>query len=152
MPAYTPIAIAERRNKGGSICHGGGDLQIDPTTINNSDALVRSGSSDLFADPDLDAARDFFKAKSRAMVNKVSTAREAVKTLLQDGPTVVVRTGAPCAAAMLAQKTHSPNLTIMFEARGIHSPIALKSAVKCALLMSKGIRVKSSSPSEIPRE
>jgi len=38
---------------------------------------------------------------------------------LEDGATVVVGTGAPCAAAMLAQKTHSPNLTIMFEAGGI---------------------------------
>jgi len=38
---------------------------------------------------------------------------------LQDGATVVVGTGAPCAAAMLAQKTHSPNLTIMFEAGGV---------------------------------
>ncbi|PKL38201.1 MAG: 3-oxoacid CoA-transferase [Spirochaetae bacterium HGW-Spirochaetae-1] len=38
---------------------------------------------------------------------------------LQDGATVVVGTGAPCAAAMLAQKTYSPNLTIMFEAGGV---------------------------------
>jgi glutaconate CoA-transferase, subunit B len=38
---------------------------------------------------------------------------------LENGATVVVGTGAPCAAAMLAQKTHSPNLTIMFEAGGI---------------------------------
>ena len=38
---------------------------------------------------------------------------------LEDGATVVVGTGAPCAAAMLAQKTCSPNLTIMFEAGGV---------------------------------
>jgi len=38
---------------------------------------------------------------------------------LEDGATVVVGTGAPCAAAMLAQKTHSLNLTIMFEAGGV---------------------------------
>ncbi|TAL39667.1 MAG: 3-oxoacid CoA-transferase [Spirochaetes bacterium] len=38
---------------------------------------------------------------------------------LEDGATVVVGTGAPCAAAMLSQKTHSPNLTIMFEAGGV---------------------------------
>lgn len=38
---------------------------------------------------------------------------------LEDGTTVVVGTGAPCAAAMLAQKTHSPNLTVMFEAGGV---------------------------------
>ena len=37
---------------------------------------------------------------------------------LEDGRTVVVGTGAPCAAAMLAQKTHAPNLTIFFEAGG----------------------------------
>ncbi|HOJ38800.1 MAG TPA: CoA transferase, partial [Ignavibacteriales bacterium] len=38
---------------------------------------------------------------------------------LEDGAVVVVGTGAPCAAAMLAQMTKSPNLTIMFEAGGI---------------------------------
>ncbi|KQC06289.1 MAG: 3-oxoacid CoA-transferase [Smithella sp. SDB] len=38
---------------------------------------------------------------------------------LEDGATVVVGTGAPCAAAMLAQKTHSPNLCILFEAGGV---------------------------------
>ena len=38
---------------------------------------------------------------------------------LEDGSTVVVGTGAPCAAAMLAQKTHSPNICIMFEAGGV---------------------------------
>ncbi|MCW3806841.1 CoA-transferase subunit beta [Plebeiibacterium marinum] len=38
---------------------------------------------------------------------------------LEDGAMVVVGTGVPCAAAMLAQLTKSPNLTIMFEAGGI---------------------------------
>lgn len=37
---------------------------------------------------------------------------------LKDGSTVGVGTGAPCAAAMLAQKTHAPNLLIIFEAGG----------------------------------
>lgn len=41
---------------------------------------------------------------------------------LKDGATVGVGTGSPCAAAMLAQKTHAPKLVIMFEAGGI-SPI-----------------------------
>ncbi|MBT3605308.1 MAG: 3-oxoacid CoA-transferase [Candidatus Latescibacteria bacterium] len=39
--------------------------------------------------------------------------------LLEDGATVAVGTGGPCAAAMLAQKTHAPNLYIMFEAGGM---------------------------------
>jgi len=39
--------------------------------------------------------------------------------LLEDGAMVAVGTGAPCAAAMLAQKTSSPNLTLMFEAGGV---------------------------------
>jgi glutaconate CoA-transferase, subunit B len=38
---------------------------------------------------------------------------------LEDGAIVLVGTGAPCAAAMLAQKTSAPNLVIMFEAGGI---------------------------------
>ncbi|MBU2509804.1 3-oxoacid CoA-transferase [bacterium] len=38
---------------------------------------------------------------------------------LEDGSSVGVGTGAPCAAAMLAQKTASPNLMIIFEAGGM---------------------------------
>ena len=38
---------------------------------------------------------------------------------LKNGATVGVGTGAPCAAAMLAQKTAAPDLVIMFEAGGI---------------------------------
>lgn len=38
---------------------------------------------------------------------------------LEDGASAVVGTGAPCAAAMLAQKTTAPNLLIIFEAGGI---------------------------------
>ena len=43
----------------------------------------------------------------------------AASKLLEDGAVVVVGTGAPCAAAMLAQKTSAPNLTLMFEAGGV---------------------------------
>ena len=39
--------------------------------------------------------------------------------LLEDGRTVAVGTGVPCAAAMLAQRMHAPNLVILFEAGGI---------------------------------
>lgn len=38
---------------------------------------------------------------------------------LEDEKIIVVGTGAPCAAAMLAQKLYSPNLIIMFEAGGV---------------------------------
>lgn len=38
---------------------------------------------------------------------------------LEDQSLVVVGTGAPCAAAMLAQKTTAPGLTLMFEAGGV---------------------------------
>jgi glutaconate CoA-transferase subunit B len=39
--------------------------------------------------------------------------------LLEDGCTVAVGTGVPCAAAMLAQKTKAKNLVICFEAGGV---------------------------------
>src|SRR5881392_1313766 len=39
--------------------------------------------------------------------------------LLEDGQTVAVGTGMPCAAAMLAQRTAAPNLVIFFEAGGV---------------------------------
>src|SRR5881394_2411518 len=38
---------------------------------------------------------------------------------LEDNRTVAVGTGVPCAAAMLAQRTHAPDLTILFEAGGV---------------------------------
>lgn len=38
---------------------------------------------------------------------------------LEDGKAVAVGTGAPCAAAMLAQKAYAPNLVIIFEAGGV---------------------------------
>jgi glutaconate CoA-transferase subunit B len=44
---------------------------------------------------------------------------------LEDGKTAVIGTGMPLAAAMLAQKTHAPNLIAMFEAGGI-APHLLK--------------------------
>ena len=43
----------------------------------------------------------------------------AAARLLEDGALVVVGTGVPCAAAMLAQKTTAPNLTLLFEAGGV---------------------------------
>lgn len=43
----------------------------------------------------------------------------AASRLLEDGSTAGVGTGAPCAAAMLAQKTHAPDLFVMFEAGGL---------------------------------
>ena len=43
----------------------------------------------------------------------------AAARLLEDRSTVGVGTGAPCAAAMLAQKTHAPGLFIVFEAGGL---------------------------------
>lgn len=39
--------------------------------------------------------------------------------ILEDYSVVVVGTGAPCASAMLAQKTYSPHLVILFEAGGV---------------------------------
>ncbi|MFL5342528.1 MAG: CoA-transferase subunit beta [Gemmataceae bacterium] len=38
---------------------------------------------------------------------------------LEDGKTVAVGTGMPCAAAILAQRTHAPNLVVLFEAGGV---------------------------------
>src|ERR671939_1019454 len=39
--------------------------------------------------------------------------------LLDDGCTVAVGTGVPCAAAMLAQRTAAPNLVCVFEGGGV---------------------------------
>ncbi len=42
----------------------------------------------------------------------------AASRYLEDGKMAAVGTGAPCAAAMLAQKLHAPNLVVLFEAGG----------------------------------
>lgn len=51
--------------------------------------------------------------------NKMELMIVCASRLLEDGSTVTVGTGAPCAAAMLAQKTQAPTLTIFFEAGGV---------------------------------
>lgn len=43
----------------------------------------------------------------------------AAAHMLEDHKTALIGTGAPLAAAMLAQKTHAPNLVILFEAGGM---------------------------------
>lgn len=54
-----------------------------------------------------------------AAYNKMELMICAAARQLEDGSTVVVGTGAPCAAAMLAQRLWAPNLIVMFEAGGI---------------------------------
>lgn len=51
----------------------------------NKAVELKQGLNELFTDPDADHAREFFRHKSRAMVNKVTTVENAVKTLLNDG-------------------------------------------------------------------
>lgn len=47
--------------------------------------VIYEGQGPLFADPDPDAARRFFAEKSRAMVDKRTTVKEAVEEFVQDG-------------------------------------------------------------------
>ncbi len=51
--------------------------------------------------------------------NQMELMISAAARELEDGATVVVGTGAPCAAAMLAQKLWAPNLLVSFEAGGV---------------------------------
>ncbi len=52
---------------------------MNQTYVQEKMMMLKSGSNELFTDPDPDAARGFFRGKSRAMASKVTTAREAVK-------------------------------------------------------------------------
>jgi glutaconate CoA-transferase, subunit B len=54
-----------------------------------------------------------------AEYNEMEMMITAASRELEDGAVVGVGTGAPCAAAMLAQKMAAPGLVIMFEAGGI---------------------------------
>jgi len=51
--------------------------------------------------------------------NRMELMISVAARILEDGRIVAVGTGAPCAAAMLAQKIHAPNLIMMFEAGGV---------------------------------
>src|SRR5205807_8656434 len=61
------------------------------------------------------AARIFIAMTYNAMELMICCAAR----LLEDGCTVAVGTGVPCATAMLAQRTTAPNLVIFFEAGGV---------------------------------
>jgi len=47
--------------------------------------VIAQGDGPLFMDPDPDKAREFFRTKNRAMVNKLMTVREAVEKFVHDG-------------------------------------------------------------------
>lgn len=68
----------------------------------------------------------------------------AAARILEDNKIVVVGTGAPCAAAMLAQKLFVPNLIIMFEAGGV-APIlpTMPISVGDSRTFHKGIQATS---------
>lgn len=51
--------------------------------------------------------------------NRMELMISVASRFLEDDSTVVVGTGAPCAAAMLAQLLHAPGLITMFEAGGV---------------------------------
>ncbi|KQC06288.1 MAG: glutaconate CoA-transferase [Smithella sp. SDB] len=53
--------------------------------ITNKDGNLKSGQNELFTNPDADAAREFFRTKSRALKPKLSTVEEVVKNYLHDG-------------------------------------------------------------------
>jgi glutaconate CoA-transferase subunit B len=67
---------------------------------------------------------------------------------LEDGAVVVVGTGVPCAAAMLAQMTASPNLTILFEAGGI-APILQTMPISVGDSRTSHKAIKTTSMAEI---
>ena len=48
-------------------------------------AVLKEGRGPLFMSPDVEAARAFFRTKSRAMTSKVMTAKEAVSRFVKDG-------------------------------------------------------------------
>ncbi|MCX5827551.1 MAG: CoA transferase subunit A [Deltaproteobacteria bacterium] len=47
--------------------------------------VIEQGVGRIFTDPDADKAREFFRHKSRALVSKLTTVKEAVEKLVKDG-------------------------------------------------------------------
>jgi glutaconate CoA-transferase subunit A len=57
---------------------------------NDTHVSLPESSNPLFMDPDPDAARLFFKTKSRALVSKITTVKEAVSELVQNGDYIAI--------------------------------------------------------------
>ncbi len=72
----------------------------------------------------------------------------AAARALEDNRTVVVGTGAPCAAAMLAQKLFAPNLIVMFEAGGV-APLLLAMPISVGDSRTVHRGIKATSMAEI---
>jgi len=65
--------------------------------------------------------------------------------LLEDGRTVAVGTGVPCAAAMLAQRTAAPNLVIHFRCLRVEYP-AVRPKPSITRVIVPGSGTASSTP------
>lgn len=52
--------------------------------------VLNSGQSELFTNPDADAAREAFRKKSRALKPKLSTVEEVVRTMVHDGDYIAI--------------------------------------------------------------
>ncbi len=51
---------------------------------------LKSGVNRLFTNPDADAAREFFRGKSRALKPKLSTVQDVVRTMINDGDYIAI--------------------------------------------------------------
>lgn len=58
--------------------------------IEDKSSMLKSGQNELFTNPDADAARQFFRTKSRALKPKLSTVKEVVKTMIHDGDYIAI--------------------------------------------------------------
>ncbi len=55
-----------------------------------SSGELKTGNNELFTSPDVDAARGFFKEKSRALESKLSTVEEVVRTMVNPGDYIAI--------------------------------------------------------------
>ncbi len=51
---------------------------------------LKSGVSRVFTNPDADAAREYFRGKSRALKPKLATVEEVVRTMIGDGDYIAI--------------------------------------------------------------
>ncbi len=65
-------------------------MGYEPSYQEKTVTYRRVGEGELFTDPDVDRAREYFRSKSRAMVPKVMTVKEAVSRFIADGDYIAV--------------------------------------------------------------
>ncbi|RPI92221.1 MAG: hypothetical protein EHM32_09440, partial [Spirochaetales bacterium] len=67
-----------------------GSAPMSKLAESTKDVNLNEGLNRLFTDPDADRAREYFRQKSRALKPKISTVKEVVRTMINNGDYIAI--------------------------------------------------------------